>query len=284
MNAPVAMKLLLEDGTEMSGRAFGAAGSVGGEVVFNTGMTGYVEALTDPSYRGQILVLTYPLVGSYGVPAPRAPGSLDGPYESGRIQVQGLVVQSYVDQLQPPRRDPLARRLARGRGRARHHRHRHPHADPASCASTARCRDGWLPAEDDLARARNAAATVDMKDEVFRLVAPDDVIRYEGGPLKVLLVDAGAKDNMVRSLLKRGATVVRAPWHADLAPLAAECDGIVIGNGPGDPKDLMPLVAQVRFAPRLLPQARLRHLPGQPDPRARRRAATPTSSPTATAA
>ena len=97
MNAPVAMKLLLEDGTEMSGRAFGAAGSVGGEVVFNTAMSGYVEALTDPSYRGQILVLTYPLVGSYGVPAPRAPGSLDGPYESCRVQVQGLVVQSYVD-------------------------------------------------------------------------------------------------------------------------------------------------------------------------------------------
>src|SRR6266508_170559 len=97
MNAPIAMKLLLEDGTEMSGRAFGAAGSVGGEVVFNTVMTGYVEALTDPSYRGQILVLTYPLVGSYGVPAPRAPGSLDGPYESGRVQVQGLVVQSYVN-------------------------------------------------------------------------------------------------------------------------------------------------------------------------------------------
>src|SRR6516162_7789238 len=96
MNATVAMKLLLEDGTEMSGRAFGAAGSVGGEVVFNTAMTGYVEVLTDPSYRGQILVLTYPLIGSYGVPAPRPPGSLDGPYESGRIQVQGLVVQSYV--------------------------------------------------------------------------------------------------------------------------------------------------------------------------------------------
>src|SRR6266516_1702531 len=96
-HTPAAVKLLLEDGTEMSGRAFGAARSVGGEVVFNTAMTGYVETLTDPSYRGQILVLTYPLVGSYGVPAPRAAGSLDGPYESGRVQVQGLVVQSYVN-------------------------------------------------------------------------------------------------------------------------------------------------------------------------------------------
>jgi carbamoyl-phosphate synthase small subunit len=69
----------------------------------------------------------------------------------------------------------------------------------------------------------------------------------------VLLVDAGAKDNMVRSLLKRGATVVRTPWHTDLEPLAAACDGIVVGNGPGDPKDLTPLVTQVRS---LLPSYR----------------------------
>jgi carbamoyl-phosphate synthase small subunit len=103
-----------------------------------------------------------------------------------------------------------------------------------------------MAANDDAALARNLAKTVDMKEEVFRLVAPDKVIRYGDGPLKVLLVDAGAKDNMVRSLLKRGATVMRAPWHTDLAPLAAECDGIVIGNGPGDPKDLTPLVTQVR--------------------------------------
>ena len=95
MNAPIAMKLVLEDGTEMSGRAFGAAGSVGGEVVFNTGMTGYVEALTDPSYRGQILVLTYPLVGSYGVPTPRAPASLDKPLRDRPHPSAGA--GSYVD-------------------------------------------------------------------------------------------------------------------------------------------------------------------------------------------
>ncbi len=62
------MKLLLEDGTEFVGESFGATRAVAGEVVFNTGMTGYVEALTDPSYRGQILVCTYPLIGNYGVP------------------------------------------------------------------------------------------------------------------------------------------------------------------------------------------------------------------------
>src|SRR5512132_3214323 len=91
------MKLVLEDGTTMVGESFGAPVPVAGEVVFNTAMSGYVETLTDPSYRGQILVLTYPLIGNYGVPAPRRIDSLDTPYESGRIQVQGLVVQNYVD-------------------------------------------------------------------------------------------------------------------------------------------------------------------------------------------
>ena len=244
MSAPVVMKLLLEDGTEMSGRGFGAAAAIGGEVVFNTGMTGYVEALTDPSYRGQIVVLTYPLVGSYGVPAPRVPGSLDGPYKSSRVQVQGLVVQSYVNKYS---HHAAARSLG-----AWLEAEGVPGISGIDTRTlTRRLREhgtmkGWLvPVTDDPAHARNAAETVDMKD-VFRLVAPENVIRYEGGPLKVLLIDVGTKDNMVRSLLKRGATVVRAPWHTDLAPLAAECDGIVIGNGPGDPKDLMPLVVQLR--------------------------------------
>ena len=245
MDASVAMRLVLEDGTEMPGRAFGAAGSVGGEVVFNTAMAGYVEALTDPSYRGQILVLTYPLVGSYGVPAPRAPGSLDGPYESGRVQVQGLVVQSYVDKYSHSAAVRSLGAWLEAEGV--------PGITGIDTRTlTRRLREhgtmkGWMmPANDDAALARNLAKTVEMKEEVFRLVAPDKVVRYGDGPLKVLLVDIGAKDHMVRSLLKRGARVVRAPWHTDLAPLAAECDGIVIGNGPGDPKDLTPLVTQVR--------------------------------------
>ena len=91
------MKLVLEDGTSIEGTGFGDERPVVGEVVFNTGMSGYVETLTDPSYRGQILVFTYPLIGNYGVPAPRPGGSLDHPYESDEIQVQGLVVQNYIN-------------------------------------------------------------------------------------------------------------------------------------------------------------------------------------------
>ena len=97
-----------------------------------------------------------------------------------------------------------------------------------------------------LAEARARAAAVDMKEEVFYRVAPSEAVALGTGHLTVLLVDAGAKDNLVRSLLERNARVIRAPWHADLAPLARQSDGILIGNGPGDPKDLPRLIEQVR--------------------------------------
>src|SRR3954466_14468437 len=97
MIEPPKMKLVLEDGTTMVGACFGAARAAAGEVVFNTGMSGYVETLTDPSYKGQILVTTSPLIGSAGGPAPGEAGSIAVPYESDRIQVQGLVVQTCVD-------------------------------------------------------------------------------------------------------------------------------------------------------------------------------------------
>ena len=88
--------LVLEDGRTFEGVSFGARGETSGEVVFNTAMTGYQEILTDPSYKGQIVTMTYPLIGNYGVPHARVPGSLDQPFESREIQVQGLVVNHYV--------------------------------------------------------------------------------------------------------------------------------------------------------------------------------------------
>lgn len=239
------MKLVLEDGTTMTGACFGAARAAAGEVVFNTGMSGYVETLTDPSYRGQILVTTYPLIGNYGVPPPREAGTLARPYEADHIQVQGLVVQTYVGSYS---HHAAARSLAawlEGEG------------VPAvtgidTRTLTRKLREfgtmrGWIfPAEMDLERARRVGQAVEMREEVFRLVAPRETIVYPGGDLKILLVDVGAKDNIVRSLLERGCTVVRAPWHARILELAKECDGVMIGNGPGDPKDLGPLIEQIR--------------------------------------
>ena len=106
---------------------------------------------------------------------------------------------------------------------------------------------GWVHPESLSAdEAKGLAHFVDMHEEVFRIVAPRETFRYESGKRTILLVDAGAKDNLVRSLLAREASVLRAPWHADLVKLAAQADGILIGNGPGDPKDLSPLVQQIR--------------------------------------
>jgi carbamoyl-phosphate synthase small subunit len=239
------VRLVLEDGTKLQGQAFGALKPVGGEVVFNTGMAGYVETLTDPSYRGQILVLTYPLIGNYGVPAPREKGSLEPPYESDQIQLQGLVVQHYVDDYShhaamrslndwlsgeniPAVTDIDTRTLTR---RLREH-------------GTMK---GWLfPASMGLETARQSGHVIDMQHDVFRLVAPSEPTHYQGGDLTVLVVDVGVKDNIMRSLLKRGVSVIRVPWNAQLSHFADKVDGVVIGNGPGDPKDLMSLVEQLR--------------------------------------
>lgn len=235
------MKLLLEDGTELEGSCFGAERPVAGEVVFSTAMTGYVETLTDPSFRGQILVLTYPLQGNYGVPAPRRPDSLERPFESSRIQVQGLVVQSYVA---TPSHADATRSL--GDWLASEEVPGLTGIDTR--ALTQKLREhgtlrGWLLPD---GAAREAAASVDMQRELFQLVAPPEPIRYAGSGPEILLVDVGAKDNLVRSLLERGASVTRAPWHADLRALAQQADGVLLGNGPGDPKHLGALVEQVR--------------------------------------
>jgi carbamoyl-phosphate synthase small subunit len=227
----------------MRGQGLGVAQPVCGEVVFNTAMSGYVETLTDPSYHGQILVLTYPLIGNYGVPAARGT-ALARPYESDRVQVQALVVQNYV--------------AAHSHHAARRSLHEWLVAERVAGLSgidtralTRRLRErgtmqGWLyPETMSAEQALTRASRVNMRDELFHAVAPREPIRYGAGKHTILLVDVGAKDNIVRSLLARDASVIRAPWHADLAALASEADGILIGNGPGDPKDLAPLIAQM---------------------------------------
>jgi len=238
-------KLVLEDGTELLGYGFGARESVVGEVVFNTAMSGYVETLTDPSYRGQILMTTFPLVGNYGVPPARPADSIDLPFESSKIQVQGLIVQTHI-------------------AKYSHHGASRSLGDwlkadgiPAitgidTRTLTRRLREhgtmrGWLlDARSDVAAGKAAAGGVDMISEVFDLVAPHEVTRHGSGQHTILLVDVGAKDNIVRSLVSRGVSVLRAPWHANLVELASQADGILIGNGPGDPADLDPLVEQIR--------------------------------------
>lgn len=239
------MKLLLEDGTELSGQSFGAVGAVAGEVVFNTAMTGYVEALTDPSYKGQILVFTQPLIGNYGVPPSRRPDSLERPFESNRIQAQGVVVQNYVSAYS---HHSASRSL--GDWLAESGVPAITGIDTRRLTQTLRERgtmQGWLiPPDVDESEVRSRAKEIDMREEVFMSVAPAEVLRYRGGDLKVVVVDVGAKDNIIRSLLERGASITRIPWWMDLAEEVDSADGVVIGNGPGDPKNLHALIGQLR--------------------------------------
>ncbi len=229
------MNLLLSDGTCLTGESFGAQREVRGEVVFSTAMTGYVEALTDPSYRGQLLVLTQPLQGNYGVPS--------GPFESVRIQVQGLVVSHYS----PNFSHHAAVRSLGDWLRAER--------VPAICgvdtrALTRRLREsGTL--EGALTEGRSPQALRDAEGvpmrQVAEVVTPGEVVRLEGGSgLSLLVIDTGAKENILRALHSRGATLWRAPFHHPWERLLDRVDGVVLTNGPGDPRDLAPLVERLR--------------------------------------
>jgi carbamoyl-phosphate synthase small subunit len=234
------MLLALEDGTELLGQNFGASRHVAGEVVFNTAMTGYVETLTDPSYRGQILVLTYPIVGNYGVPAPRKPCSLDRPYESNQIQIQGLIVQHYVDDYSHPMAERSLSEWLKSenipavtgvdtRTLTQHLRER------------GTMRASIMPHE----RISNAEPDMVCMESVLELVSPNNEVRYPGGKNSILVVDVGAKDNIIRSLTSRGASVIRSGCQSNLSELATEADGVVIGSGPGDPTDASRLTAEL---------------------------------------
>lgn len=238
------MKLVLEDGTELRGRAFGAPREVAGEVVFNTGMSGYVETLTDPSYRGQILVTTYPLQGNYGVPARRPKGSIEAPFESDRIQVQGLVCVRHTER---PSHHAMTGTL--GEWLREENVPAVEGIDTRTLTRKLRERGtmrGWLlHDETPVADGQRRADAIDMPSVVAQVTIPEPVT-YAGGDLRVLLVDTGCKDNIARSLVTRGATVTRVPSHADLKKHLPHVDGVLLSNGPGDPKDLMPLATQVR--------------------------------------
>jgi len=227
-------RLALEGAISFAGVPFGAARSVRGEVVFNTGMTGYVEALTDPSYRGQILVLTYPIQGNYGVP--------EGPFESEAIQVAGLVVTHYSEQPSHHRSVRTLGAWLDSQGVPALHS-----VDTRSLTRQLR-EHGSMPGaiqQGDVGdvQPHQTDTTIGLLDEVVR----NQIITYPGGSLRILLIDTGAKQNIVRSLVGRGATVVRAPWNQNWESVVADVDGIMLSNGPGDPVDAMP------FAHRLSP-------------------------------
>jgi len=235
---PATASLQLADGTICHGASFGAERVVAGEVVFCTGLTGYVETLTDPSYRGQILVLTYPLQGNYGVPEGAA--ALRS-MESRRVQVLGLVVSRHCAS--------PSHHASRGTLGEWLRREGVPAIEGVDVRSlTKRLRSfGTMRGTLSAGAAAASPRVEEVGRDVVRAVAPTETTRHEGsGPLRILVVDTGCKENIVRSVTSRGAGVVRAPYHAAWESHLDEVDGLLLANGPGDPADLAELSGRIR--------------------------------------
>ncbi len=245
--------LILEDGTFFLGKGFGASQKLTGEVVFSTSMVGYPEALTDPSYKGQILALTYPLVGNYGVPPYDLNLGLPQYFESEHIQTSGLIVHELCEK-------------------------------PYHWAST-RTLDKWLQDENipgisgvdtrrltkklrthgvmlgiikvcdedeelDINALLNEATNIpdpNLIDLVEKVCVKDPVQYNIQGKTTTVLIDCGVKNNIIRNLLRRGINVVRVPYDMSAKEiLSYNPTGVFISNGPGDPKRCSKTIETVR--------------------------------------
>ena len=239
-------KLILDDGTEFCGWAFGAAKDTAGEVVFNTAMMGYPESLTDPSYAGQILVTTFPLIGNYGVPDTGLDDNgLPLLMESERIHVKALIVADYSETYSHwNAKESLDAWLKR-------------EGVPAITGIDTR-RLTKVLREHGVMNGRVVLGTESTeKTEDYgsinwvEKVSCKDIITYkpttktqQTSPKRVVLVDCGVKANIIRCLIKRGIEVVRVPWDYDFNSL--DFDGLFLANGPGDPERCEKTVEHIR--------------------------------------
>lgn len=235
--------LILDDGTKFHGKSFGYEQPVAGEVVFNTAMTGYPESLTDPSYAGQLMTLTYPLVGNYGVP-PFTSDSVTGIadfMESDKIHAAAIIVCDYSESYShwnavESLSDWLIREKVTGI----------TDIDTRQLTKVLRERGVMMgkiifdDRPDEIPEAQysgvNYVAQVSCKE----------VIHYNSGRglKRVVLVDCGVKNNIIRLLLKRDVEVIRVPWNYDFNHL--EFDGLFLANGPGDPDTCSETVDNIR--------------------------------------
>jgi len=231
--------LILQDGTKFEGFAFGYEKSTSGELVFNTAMTGYPESLTDPSYKGQMLVATYPLIGNYGVPSKAEQNNILEFYESDKIQVSALVISEYSQEYnhwnaEISLNDWMIENKVPGIYGV----------DTRLLTSILREKGSML--------GKIIIDDVDVefydpnKDNLVDLVSVKDVQTYGTGDTKILLIDCGVKNNIIRHLLSRDVTVIRVPWNYDISQI--EYDGLFISNGPGNPETCVPTIKNLELA------------------------------------
>lgn len=228
-------ELILEDGTRFEGTSFGAKVPIAGEVVFCTGMVGYPEALTDASYTGQILIMTYPIIGNYGVPASSF-------WEGNHMHIAGLIVSNYIE-------------------------------TPSHVQSTMNL-GSWLQSEDvpalevkDTRRLTQHIRThgtmlgkivfdedipfynPDLDNLVAQVSATEVQVQGED-EITIVLIDCGVKRNIMRSLLARGVRLITVPWDYNLFSPTCDFtfDGILVSNGPGNPKQATRTIETLKIA------------------------------------
>ena len=222
--------LVLSDGTRFHGKSFGYDAPVAGEVVFNTAMMGYPESLTDPSYEGQLLTLTFPLVGNYGVPPfTMAENGIPSFMESERIHASALIVSDYSDCYSHWNAvESLSEWLKREKVTGI------TGIDTRELTKVLR-ENGVMMGKILFDENPELIPEADYAGVNFvDRVSCKEIIRYnEGVGKKVVLVDCGVKANIIRSLLSRGVEVIRVPWNYDYTDM--EFDGLFLANGPGDP-------------------------------------------------
>lgn len=231
-------RLLLEDGTLFTGRSFGAEGGSVGEVVFNTGITGYQEVLSDPSYCGQIVTMTFPLIGNYGI-------NRDD-FESVRPYIHGFVVRRHEDVPSNWRAQYTLGHLLKEYGivgisdidTRMLTRILRQHGTMKGILTTGNERVEELQ--------ERLGATPLLRDQVAR-TSTKSVFSSPGDKERIVLIDYGAKSGILRELTKRGCDVVVVPQDATAEDIRKlKPDGIQLSNGPGDPKDVPHAVDTVR--------------------------------------
>lgn len=226
--------LVFENGTSFQGKLFGAAKSAAGEIVFNTGMVGYPETLTDPSYTGQILVLTYPLIGNYGIEKELELSA--STFESNGIKISGLVVSDYSDEFSHwSAFNSLSNWMQK-------------YNIPGLCEVDTRELTKQLREKGTmLGKIEIETNPIEFFDpnniNLFDKVTPKELQEYGEGK-SILLYDCGCKENIIRNLVNRGFKVKRAPWNFDSTQ--TEFDAVLFSNGPGNPEMYPELVEQAK--------------------------------------
>ena len=233
--------LVLGNGRTFEGWSFGYEGGSSGEVVFSTSMVGYPESLTDPSFEGQILCVSYPLVGNYGIPETvTGPDGLVLNAESEKIHVRGLVIADYsenyshwdaVKSLGTWLREQCIPGISG--------------VDTRALTRTIR-EEGAMPGRIVLEGASQAPAPAGTAAPLVPAVSCKEVLHYGKGSKRVVLVDCGVKHNILRCLSSRGVEVVRVPWDYDFNTL--DWDGLFLSNGPGDPTDCAVTIGHLKKA------------------------------------